>query len=139
MSTKLLRVALFALVIAGCGKLPAGDNAGNGLRLVENERVTADQPFTLRIDRKVVVGRSPTWILSHSGILSRFRNDLYSLSSIDRSPAPHYWPIGSTISWNTVAIATPMETLVWPKGLGAGTYKLCNASPDDLCVKIVAE
>ena len=134
MSTKLLRVALFVLVIAGCGKLPAGDNAGSGLRLVDNERVTADRPFKLRIDLKVRVARSATWILSRLG------RDLYSLSSPDDgSPAPNYSPIGRTLSVHSVAIFTPTETLIWPKGLEAGTYKLCNYSRDDLCVWIVAE
>lgn len=133
MNTKLLRVTLFVLVIAGCGRLTAGDNAGSRLRLLENERVTADRPFKLRIDPKVRVARTTTWILS------RFGRDLYSLSSIDRSPAPHYSPIGSTLSVRLVAISTPTETLIWPKGLEAGTYKLCNFDPEDLCVTIVAE
>ncbi len=61
------RVALVVFVIAGCGKLPAGDNAGNGLRLVDNERVTADRPFKLRIDLKVFGVRSPSKVAVEFG------------------------------------------------------------------------
>ena len=77
--------------------------------------------------------RSPTWILSKDG------KELFTLGAVERSAAPHYFPIDGSIDVSSVAINSASETLVWPDDLGSGAYRLCNFFPDDLCVNITVD
>jgi len=61
--------------------------------------------------------------------LSRDVKDLFTLTDVGRSLPPHYFPINpSGGSGSSVALAPGTATLVWPEGLGPGTFALCAES-----------
>jgi len=97
------------------------------------------QQFKVRIgpaDYPII--RAEGWTLSRDG------KKLFTLAEVTRSAPPHYFPIVHSTegSANSIALGAGTETLVWPEGLGPGTYKLCTRPVDhsqDLCVTITVD
>ncbi len=126
-------VAVAVCIAAACGDDTGSDRGAVGdVEVVSPEQPVPGEEFELSIDS--ADPRSPTWVLSRDG------SNLYTLAPTERSAPPHYFPVdGSSLDVSSVALHSPTEILVWPAGLDAGDYELCNADPDDLCVAITIE
>lgn len=119
---------LLGVTVAACGDDDAVDAAGS-IELASPKTPEPGQEFELRLDPTVT--RSLTWILSRDG------KALYWLAIATQSAPPHYGTVDpGNLDLSSVAVSAPTETLTWPDGLNAGTYELCNADPDDLCLTI---
>lgn len=126
-------ILVLCTVAIGCGDDRAERAAGatSGVEVVAPNPPESGAEFEVAITTDEA--RSPTWILSKDG------EDLYTLGAVERSAAPHYFPIDGAIDVSSVAISSASETLVWPHDLASGTYTLCNFHPDDLCVTITVD
>jgi len=75
-------------------------------------------------------------------ILSRGGKKLFWLFGVTRSLPPHYGPFRHSDSGNGMAFIAGKVTLVWPEGLGPGTYELCASSygdATDTCATITVD
>lgn len=131
LATTLVLVLCTVTISRGDDRAERAVGATGGVEVVAPDPPESGAEFEVAITPDEA--RSPTWILSKDG------EDLYTLSAVERSAAPHYFPIDGSIDVSSVAINSASETLVWPDDLTSGTYTLCNFDPDDLCVKITVD
>ena len=129
--SKFLLLSVLLVAVAGCGSQESSEAKPMAFTISPVGAPKPGEDFEVHLKER---GHSPTWIVSKDG------SDIYMLGEAFQGRAASAHRIqDSSYNVNAVSATSLTPTLIWPKELGRGTYELCNALSDDLCINVTIE